>query len=226
MRDVIPDPVFDEIADHIRNRMRHAERGWTAGSAEEDTLTGDLGASLRTNRMRSTASDGTAYTWGISYKKFLAKSKRSVEKRLGADGIFQIEYEDCQTGKLVTKGLLFQSKNQWTGRNQKLLGQAQDMERFLPGGGAVFDYGPSGYRACDATVAIQRDGNRGRIANGDMLSLDEYLVSRFMECRSGTRGAYYDAARNVLLIPDQHNGFDERRFFVETRFRIEIYRLK
>lgn len=175
--------------------------------------------------MCSVASGGAVYRWGISYKKFLAKSKRSVEKRLGADGIFQIEYEDLRTGEMVTKGLLFQSKNQWKGRNQKLLGQARDMERFLPRGGAVFDYGPNGYTACDATIAIQRDGDRGRVAKNEMLALGEYLVSRFMECRSGTRGAYYDAARNVLLIPDQRNGFDERRFFVESRFRIEISKL-
>jgi hypothetical protein len=225
MRDVIPNQVFDEIADHIRRQMHHAEEGWRAGSSEEDTITGDLGASLRTHHMRASSSDGMVYRWGISYKKFLGKSKRSVEKRLGADGIFQIEYEDLRTGKMETKGLLFQSKNQWKGRNQKLLGQVGDMERFLPGGGAVFDYGPDGYKACDGVHAIQADGRRDRVHGSELLTLSDYLVNRFMECKSGTRGAYYDAARNVLIIPNRNNGFDEQRFFVESRFRIEVHRL-
>ncbi|MEP7125042.1 MAG: hypothetical protein ABJE95_29195 [Byssovorax sp.] len=225
MRDIIPDRVFDEIADHIRRQMRHAEEGWRAGSSEEDTITGDLGGSLRTRQMHKTTSHGSSYEWGISYKKFLGKSKRSVEKRLGADGIFQIEYEDLETGKMETKGLLFQSKNQWKGRNEKLLNQVGDMEKFLPGGGAVFDYGPNGYKACDAVSAIQADGRRNLVPESNLLTLSDYLVDRFMECKTGTRGAYYDAARNVLIIPDRSNGFDEQRFFVESRFRIEVHKL-
>lgn len=225
MRDIIPDEVFDQIAAYIRHRMPHAEEGWKAGSSEEDTITGDLGSALRTPHARSIIAGGLNYRWGISYKKFLSKSKRSVEKRLGADGIFQIEYEDLETGAMTTKGLLFQSKNQWKGRNKKLLGQAAHMEEFLPGGGAVFDYGPKGYKACDATQAIKAGGHRDRIPQRELLSLSDYLVERFMECRSGARGAYYDANRSVLVVPDHNNGFDERRFFIETRFRIEVQRV-
>lgn len=100
MRDIIPDVVFDEIADHIRIRVPHAEEGWRAGSSEEDTITGDLGSALRTRRAHSVTIGGIKYRWSLSYKKFLSKSKRSVEKRLGADGIFQIEYEDLATGEM------------------------------------------------------------------------------------------------------------------------------
>lgn len=222
MRDVIPSEVFDAIASHIRRRIEHAEAGYGAGSSEEDTITGDLGGALRTNGINTTFANGSAYQWGISYKKFLGKSKRSVEKRLGADGIFQIEFENLQTGKMESKGLLFQSKNQWQGRNAKLSDQASDMERFLPGGGAVFDYGPRGYSAFDATDVVRVGGQRRSLESGRRYSLADYLVDRFMECKSGTRGAYYDAGRNVLIIPNRAGGFDEQRFFVETRFRIEV----
>ncbi|HTG33574.1 MAG TPA: hypothetical protein VLB76_11665 [Thermoanaerobaculia bacterium] len=225
MRDILPDEVFDEIAAHIRNRVPHAEEGWKAGSAEEDTITGDLGSALRTRHPHSITTGGVDYKWSLSYKKFLSKSKRSVEKRLGADGIFQVEYEDLATGEMTTKGLLFQSKNQWTGRNKKLLSQTDDMERFLPGGGAVFDYSPRGYTACDAAQAIAAEGRRSSVPQSEMLPLGDYLINRFMECTSGVRGIYYDATRNVLLVPDQRNGFDEHRFFIETRFRIEVLRI-
>jgi len=225
MRNVIPDEVFDQIAAHIRGRMPHAEEGWRAGSSEEDTITGDLGSALRTHRQRSITTGGVTYKWSISYKKFLSKSKRSVEKRLGADGIFQIEYEDLVTGEMSTKGLLFQSKNQWIGRNQKLLSQAEDMEQFVPNGGAVFEYGPIGYKACDATQAIAANGQRENVPDAEMLSLGDYLVERFMECTSGIRGMYYDATRNVLVVPDQKKGFDEQRFYIDTRFRIEVQRI-
>lgn len=225
MRDIIPDEVFNQIAAHIRNRMPHAEEGWRAGSAEEDTITGDLGSALRTRHPNSITTGGVNYKWGLSYKKFLGKSRRSVEKRLGADGIFQIEYEDLATGTMTTKGLLFQSKNQWRWRNPKLLSQAADMEQFLPGASAIFVYGPGGYKACDAAQAITADGRSSRVPQTEMLSLSGYLVDRFMECKSGIRGAYYDATRNVLVVPDQRNGFDEHRFFVETRFRVEVQRI-
>lgn len=225
MRDIIPDEVFDQIAAHIRNRMPHAEEGWRSGSSEEDTITGDLGSALRTHHPHSITIGGVNYRWSLSYKKFLSKSKRSVERRLGADGIFQIEYEDLVTGELTTKGLLFQSKNQWRGRNQKLLGQANDMEQFAPKGGAIFEYGPRGYKACDAAQAITANGQRNSVPDAEMLSLRDYLVDRFMECTSGIRGLYYDANRNVLVVPDQKNGFDAHRFFIETRFRIEVQRV-
>jgi hypothetical protein len=225
MRTIIPDEVFDQIAAHIRARMPHAEGGWTSGSSEEDTITGDLGSALRTHYPRSITTGGINYRWSLSYKKFLSKSTRSVEKRLGADGIFQIEYEDLVTGEMTTKGLLFQSKNQWTGRNQKLLSQAKDMEQFVPKGGAIFEYGPRGYKACDATQAITANGQRNSLPDTEMLSLSDYLVDRFMECTSGIRGLYYDANRNILLVPDQKNGFDAQRFFIETRFRIEVQRI-
>jgi hypothetical protein len=225
MRDIIPDEVFDQIANHIRNRMIHAEEGYSSGSSEEDTITGDLGSALRTRHPHSITTGGITYRWSISYKKFLSKSKRSVEKPLGADGIFQIEYEDLVTGEMVTKGLLFQSKNQWIGSNQKLLNQAKDMEKFAPKGGAIFDYGPRGYKACDATQAITAGGKRDSVPTAEMISLSDYLVNRFMECISGIRGLYYDATRNVLLTPGLKNGFDEHRFFIDTRLRIEVQRV-
>lgn len=224
MRDVIPDNVFDEIAIHIREGIEHAEQGYDAGSSEEDTITGDLGSSLRTNRTHSLQARGSQYRWMLSYKKFLSKSKRSVEKRLGADGIFQIEYQDAATGIFVTKGLLFQAKNRWTRKDPKLASQAADMEKLLPGGAAVFSYGPLGYKACNAASAVTAQGEPSQVKDGELISLGDFLIGRFMECRSGTRGAYYDAERTILVVPRVGDGFDEQKFFAATCFRIEITR--
>lgn len=224
MRDVIPDNLFDEIATHIREGIQHAERGYGAGSSEEDTITGDLGSSLRTRQTHSLQARGSQYRWKLSYKKFLSKSRRSVEKLLGADGIFQIEYEDAATGMLVTKGLLFQAKNQWKSKDPKLASQAADMERLLPGGAAVFSYGPLGYKACNAARAVEAEGKSSLVKNGELISLGDFLIGRFMECKSGTRGAYYDAERENLIVPRLGDGFDAQAFFAATRFRIEVTR--
>jgi hypothetical protein len=224
MRDVIPDNVFEEIAAHIRERIHHAEQGYESGASEEDTITGDLGSSLRTDRTHSLQADGYQYKWRIAYKKFLSKGRISIEKRLGADGIFQIQYEDTQTGKLVTKGLLFQAKNQWTSSDPKLALQADKMEKLLPGGAAVFSYGPRGYKACNAAIAVKSEGRPSLIETGELMRLGDYLIERFMECRSGTRGAYYDAQKKILVVPRMGNGFDEQQFVAATRFRIEVSR--
>jgi hypothetical protein len=48
VRDVIPESVFRAIQEYLRERTAFAEQGWTAGEDDEDTLTGDFGASLRT----------------------------------------------------------------------------------------------------------------------------------------------------------------------------------
>ena len=226
MRDVIPDEVFEQIASHIRGGVQHAEQGYDAGSSEEDTITGDLGSSLRTSGSHSLQVGRSQYKWKISYKKFLSKSKRSVEKKLGADGIFQIEYEDSPTGQRFTKGLLFQAKNQWKSSDPKLARQAADMERLLPGGAAVFSYGPRGYLACNASQAVAAEGKPSLVQVGELISLGEYLVGRFLECRSGTRGAYYDAERSILVVPSTSDEFYQQEFFAATRFRIEVTRFE
>lgn len=222
MRDVLPDEVFSEIADHIRERIPHAEGGWSAGEDEEDTLTGELGGALRTRRTYEVETNRAIYRWRIDYKKFRSKSIRSVEKPLGADGIFQIEFEDLRDGSLQTKGLLFQAKNQWRQTDGKLLEQTSAMERFLPNASAVFEYRPDGFRACESVEVIRSGGSPRQVGDGKLMALGDFLVDQFMECKVGMRGAYFDAARKVLIIPNRFNSFDERRFELKTRFRVEV----
>lgn len=98
------------------------------------------------------------------------------------------------------------------------------MEKLLPGGAAVFSYGPRGYKACNAASAVKAQGKPSQVKDGELISLGDFLIGRFMECRSGTRGAYYDADRTILVVPRVGDGFDEQKFFAATRFRIEVTR--
>src|SRR2546426_834811 len=88
-------------------RARTAVEGWEDGSEDEDTLTGDLGATLRTRRSTVTA-NGQTWVWRVRYKKFRGRGHRALERATGADGIFQIE---VTTGdQKHFKGVLFQAK--------------------------------------------------------------------------------------------------------------------
>ena len=91
MQDVIPKGVFGAIQNHLRNRIAHAEQGWEAGEEEEDTLTGDLGGSLRTGGWIRSIQDDIPWHWRVTYKKFRGRGVNALESETGADGIFQIE---------------------------------------------------------------------------------------------------------------------------------------
>jgi hypothetical protein len=198
--DVVPQGLLRDVQNHIRNRVQHAEDGWDAGSDEEDTLTGDLGSSIRTSA-HTHFENGTRWEWRISYKKFRGRGANAAEKRLGADGIVQVEVlPSAGTQIIITKGILFQAKKVSSASRRDLLGQLQLMEDLAPGGSAVFEYGPDGYRASDGDDILTLSAETRSVPHARE-PLSAYLADRFLPCLTGLRGMYYNANRDHLIIP-------------------------
>ncbi len=220
MRDVIPDDVLREIQAHIHTRIRHAEEGWDAGSDEEDTLTGDLGGSLRTPGWVESAQNGNHWRWRISYKKFRGRGGNAPESITGADGIFQVEVRPGIGPVEVVKGLLFQGKKYRGSARGDLMEQVTEMEQTAPGGSAVFEFSPNGYKAASGRSILERRKRQPAQIPHPEATLDGYLADQFLPCTSGLRGMYYDAVRGILVVP-MENG--EVKFVqVSLRHRIAL----
>jgi hypothetical protein len=203
MEDVIPDEVLREIKVYLHKQIARAERGWHAGEEDEDTLTGDFGGSLRTDGWITTGANGGSWAWQISYKKFRGGGPNAPEKSLGADGVFQIEVRVNDTSILVFKAILFQAKKDRSSSRGNLLKQVRDMEQIAPGGSAVFEFGPNGYRAASGDeILIMSERNPQRIPHPNQ-PLDSFLADRFLPCESGLRGMFYDAERQNLIVPQK-----------------------
>lgn len=216
--DYIPSFVLSEIGHHLRSASLNAEQGWESAHSDEDTLTGDLGATLRVGW--KSVNDGVdEFKWRVKYAKFRGRGEGAEESVLGADGIFQIEIEDGVSGALRTKGLLFQAKKHTNRNRRELLKQTDAMNDLVPGGACVIEYGPTSYRAFNATSVLQKDGLR---SGG--YRLGDYLAGQFLPCLAGKWGLYYEVNRHVLMLPDASDGYHRVRARLKHSFRIEVQR--
>lgn len=121
------------------------------------------------------------------------------EKRFGPDGIFQLQISTNGVSSF-RKGLPFQAKKNWKGRNRELANQARAMQRNL-GGGIVVDYTPHGYAACPIADAIESNGNRKTVTSlGHLRPLGQVLRNDFLECRLGIQGLYYDQQDERFVV--------------------------
>lgn len=80
---------------------------------------------------------------------------------------------------ILKKGLLFQSKVDWTGTDQRLLGQAR-MLLLQSESSIVIDYTKDGYRAIPASEVVAAGGNRRQIAIDSNKELSEVLGDEFV----------------------------------------------
>lgn len=199
MLDIIPLAVFEEVQTHLRGRSEAAQSGWESASEDEDTLTGDFCGALRTAWSETQTSNGS-WHWRVQYKKFRGRGGKALEKQIGADGVFQIEAQGAD-GAIATKGVLFQAKKVRGSSRSDLRKQVRKMESVAPGGSAVFEFGPDGYRAADGSIMIAEIDARPTRLPHPVESIGEYLAGRFLPCKSGLRGMYYDAVRKNLIVP-------------------------
>jgi hypothetical protein len=221
MRDVIPEPIFKEIQDHIIRRTKRAEEGWEEASEDEDTVTGDLCGNLRRDWTSAIPVNGGLWSWRIRYKKFRGRGNRAFEKFSGADGIFHVE---VNTGDvIVSKGILFQAKK---GRGQGAHGQVQNMEELAPNGSAVFVFGgPDGYHAIPGHLFLKEPGiSDARVQTNDFAPLGSFLAESFLPCREGLRGMYYDAVRKILIVPQAEGTIRTRQIALANRITLEVRR--
>jgi hypothetical protein len=108
----LPPEVQKSIYRHIKRAVKRAVEAHKSGQEDEDTLTGQLGAFLRTPRPQTvtvTADNVLGkWTWLIDYRKLRGRGPNATEHTLGADGIFDLVL--THGGEQSRKGSLFQSK--------------------------------------------------------------------------------------------------------------------
>jgi len=123
---------------------------------------------------------------------------------------------------MENKGVLFQAKKTSDRRRGKLLEQAQAMEGIAPRGSSIFEYGPQMYRGADSKAVIATNGNLSNIPGTAVVRLGDYLADRFLPCKIGLRGLYYEGTRRTLFIPKRTRGYRRLRARLKHQFRIEV----
>jgi hypothetical protein len=196
----LPPLVLGVVRDRYLAGTANAEAQYPNAAGDEDTLTGSLGALISTPEPVRISIDGASeFLVRISYRKIRGRGQGAPEKRLGADGIFQVDVSFPGDGSVFRKGLPFQSKKNWRGRDSKLVEQARLMQETV-GGGIVIDYTPRGFTACRTELVIEARGNRRVVDRwGNLRPLGQVLAHDFIDCSLGVRGLYYDEQNEAFL---------------------------
>jgi len=198
----LPPIVLNFIRDRYVAGVANAQAQYQNAAGDEDSLTGALGALISTPEpVHFLFGPSPDIEVQIDFRKLRGRGHNAPEKRLGPDGIFQLQISTNGV-PYFRKGLPFQAKKNWKGRNRQLVNQARAMQRNL-GGGIVVDYTAQGYTACAIAHAIESNGNRKAVAGrGQLHPLGQILASDFLECRLGIQGLYYDQ-RGEEFVVDQ-----------------------
>lgn len=200
MRDILPDLVMQSLRDRYLAAVSDAESTFGMNSGDEDALTGALGQALAMPINQIFSTPEGLYTIDIGYTKLRGRGKSAPERIYGSDGIFQIKVFD-ENGRIIrSKGLPFQSKKNWRGKNKKLLSQVKDMERSTPGG-IVVDFNSTSYGACRVKDVIQAEGDRSQIQrDGKLHRLGHMLGDDFLGCEIGVLNLFFDPEREQYII--------------------------
>ena len=202
MKNILPAEVFQNIQDRFKAGISDAEEWFDNSEQDEDSLTGALGQSISSkNNNFHYENNEKKYEWKTYYKKIRGRGKNAPEKKLGADGIFQIEIKE-NNKVIFTKGLPFQSKKNWNFKDKKLVEQLENVLEHTETG-IVVDYQKSGYTACDAKYAVKYEGRKKELINRNHIySLAHVIGSLFLTCKIGKKGLFYND--NEEFITDSH----------------------
>jgi hypothetical protein len=201
VKDLLPESVRHLIRDRYLAGVADAEAQFEFNKADEDSLTGGLGQAISMAEPLAHRINGETYIWQTYYRKIRGRGPSAPERTLGADGVFQIEVLDRQGKVLRRKGLPFQAKKNWSGRDGKLVGQIGDMLREA-GQGIAIDYSPRGYTACTAEDVVTMDGRKSALQTaGRMRPLGQILGNDFLDCTIGRPGLFYDEATERFAAP-------------------------
>jgi len=210
----IPEPVRAAIVSHIDAAVGRAIGGYLSGNEDEDTLTGQLGANLRTGRHVVNAN---GWTWSVEYTKFRGRGSGATEKFVGADGIFEIHVRHIEGEQ--RKALLFQAKNDWH-QDTKLVEQALLLSTWREAA-FVLNYTPTTIEAFRLDDVIRSGGDRSQAATTST-TLSQFLGGEFLLCRVGDLYLAYDARNRILTWQTMSGEFVSVPFSLRSRARIAI----
>lgn len=202
MLEFLPPLVVRTLQKHFYAGVKAAEVRFRYNEADEDSLTGALGERLNEPEPILIQTQNEAFEWRTEAYKIRGRGPGAPERTLGADGIFQLEVIDQRGHFLVRKGLLFQSKKAWTGRDRRLFSQTHDL-LAQSSSAIVVDYSDTGYKAFTAQAVVAAEGVRKKIRSQDSKPLAQVLGDDFVGCRRGDHGLYWDPDRERLIVSGQ-----------------------
>ena len=202
--------------------MSKAVEGYISGNEDEDTLTGDLGASLRTNSQKVDVPPGNEisgiWTWSITYYKFRGRGNKATENAIGADGIFELKL-NWGNNESQKKCILFQAKNRWQRADKSLLEQTIKLSTWREAS-FILNYAPNNYEAFFIDDGIKAKGSRSGIS--ESIPLGAFLSRYFLECLIGDIDLNYDAQSRKLSWRALENKMVSTKFSIPHRFTINI----
>lgn len=215
----IPDEVKQNIRAHLQHAMTHAKAGFAAAHEDEDTVTGDLGACLRSGIRTVRVLRGQEvpgdWRWSVTYYKFRGRGRGAAEARLGADGVFELELTVGRTRR--RKSLLFQAKMDGQG-GRDLFSQAVKLTTWREAA-FVLIYSDKGYEAASIDEVIQR---RGQLRSSTRTALVNFLGTDFLDCHVGDDEVRYDGRRKRLAWRTLNDETVEVQFEAKHRIRVRV----
>ncbi|PTQ84870.1 hypothetical protein [Nitrosomonas ureae] len=215
----IPKAVLDSIAAHIDSSIPKAVQGYISANEDEDTMTGQFGASLRTGvhavDVQEAEVNGT-WKWSIDYTKFRGRGKGATERHVGADGIIELSLD--WSGRKETKSLLFQAKLDWQS-DDALMSQAVLLSTWREA--SIFiNYTEQSIEAMSIDNVLRSRGARRNVK--EVLPLAEALNQYFLQCKVGSTDLAYDPIARQLRWRATSGVTVATQFSIPHRLRVKV----
>lgn len=215
----IPEEVLRSIKDHIEEAIPRATSGFISANEDEDTMTGELGASLRSGTrtvMVNRAEINGPWKWSIDYVKFRGRGKDATERHVGADGIIELSLD--WSGRKESKSLLFQAKMDWQS-DASLMQQAVLMSTWREA--SIFvNYTETAIESFSIDSVLR---SRGKHSDAkDSLPFADALTKYFLECKVGSTDLAYDPVSRQLRWRATSGVTVATQFSIPHRLRIKV----
>jgi hypothetical protein len=214
----IPRQVKEAIKNHLNESIARGIKGYESAFEDEDVLTGHLFGLMKIEEQTVVIDDveiGGTWKWSIDYKKFGGRGKGATESIIGADGIFELSlYRNNEETK---KSMLFQSKLDWKGKDEKLYLQSSKLLTWL-GAVTIINYTQDQIETYAVDTVLVNQGQKPT----EMKPLNELLGDDFINCFIGDSDLSYDAFAKKLIWLNNHNEVVALKFNLNRRLKIKV----
>jgi hypothetical protein len=173
---------------------------------------------MKINQQKVAVHDGekrSVWKWSIDYRKFGSRGKDSTESIIGADGIFELHLfrNDLQ----LSKSLLFQSKLNWTNKDEKLYEQCSKLITWS-GAVTIINYTQDQFETYSLGKILLNQVSKPEMEKTlvDLLGID------FIDCKIGDSDLFYDAFKKKLIWLDIFKKYVACKFNLNRRLKINI----
>lgn len=196
----VMDPLMaNRISRQIEDAVSDTERFFPVQKADEDAVSGSLGANLMSQVSGEIVLGEKAYVWDTRAHVVRGKGPNAPENAIGADGLIEIRIVDVVTGKLIScKGLPFQAKKH---KNDSGLFEQVKKLKDLSCSSIVIDYSDNGFTGVTEKDLLDAEGKFRNVKSEKFVKLGKLLGEMFLNCKVGRQHITYnpDAERVVDL---------------------------